>query len=148
MLRAEEKNEKSLFTNLIVIKSEQRKEMHNVAGESESKDSKGAMLIFLMLSFFPSQLQSCKKPHSVRPRLKPLPPPSLRETMTPRGSKMPQMEKLKELDVLCSKQSFCTDPPNYPDKQVTLKLNPEKARLRLTLSCLSMSMKTAAFLGD
>ena len=141
MLRAEEKNEKSLFTNLIVIKSEQQKEMHNVAEAGESKDSKGAMLIFLMLSFFPSQLQSCKKPQSVRPRLKPLPPPSLRETMTPRGSKMPQMEKLKELDVLCSKQSFCTDPPNYPDKQVTLKLNPEKdgARLRVTLSCLSMS---------
>ena len=121
MLRAEEKNEKSLFTNLIVLKSEQQKEMHNVAEAGESKDSKGAMLIFLMLSFFPSQLQSCKKPQSVRPRLKPLPPPSLRETMTPRGPKMPHMEKLKELDVLCSKQSFCTDPPNYPDKQVTLK---------------------------
>jgi len=28
------------------------------------------------------------------------------------------MERLRELDVLCSKHSFCTDPPNYPIKQV------------------------------
>jgi len=29
-----------------------------------------------------------------------------------------ELERLIDPDMLCSKQSYCTDPPNYPDKQL------------------------------
>ena len=84
------------------------------------------MLIFLVLFVFPLPIQPCKTPQTVRPQLRPLPSPSLTQSLRerPRGSSsrvppLPQMGRLQEPDVLCLKKSFCTDPPNYPDKQVT-----------------------------